>query len=184
MCTAHKPVSKLLGKGDFKAFCPAGEHTAPMGWKWLSHAKFHPNTDLWCANFYFNNDMFCKQSNEVESRYLQNKVTSLQIESSCWAAGRASGLNWVLGYWHGYLSAARCEWFAFGPADVTATPSSLAPVKSEWFTFLVLAYPGCPGKKALNGCSSSSSSSRKQIPKKYLTTLINCYSWLKSQHKE
>jgi len=113
MCTAHKPVSKLLGKGDFKAFCPAGEHTAPMGWKWLSHAKFHPNTDLWCANFYFNNDMFCKQSNEVESRYLQNKVTSLQIESSCWAAGRASGLNWVLGYWHGYLSAARCEWFAW-----------------------------------------------------------------------
>jgi len=26
-------------------------------------------------------------------------------------------------------------------------PSSLAPV--EWFTFLVLAYPGCPGKKAI-----------------------------------
>ena len=27
------------------------------------------------------------------------------------------------------------------------TPSSLAPVKLEWFTFLVPAYPGCPGKK-------------------------------------
>ena len=24
------------------------------------------------------------------------------------------------------------------------------------FTFLVSAYPGCPGKKPLNGCSSSS----------------------------
>jgi len=27
------------------------------------------------------------------------------------------------------------------------TLSSLAPVKSEWFTFLVPVYPGCPGKK-------------------------------------
>jgi len=25
----------------------------------------------------------------------------------------------------------------------------------EWFTFLVAAYPGCPGKRPLNGCSSS-----------------------------
>jgi len=23
----------------------------------------------------------------------------------------------------------------------------------EWFTFLVLAYPGCPGKRPLNRCS-------------------------------
>jgi len=27
----------------------------------------------------------------------------------------------------------------------------------EWFTFLVPAYPGCPGKRRLNGCNSSSS---------------------------
>jgi len=27
----------------------------------------------------------------------------------------------------------------------------------EWFTFLVPAYPGCPGKNPLNGCSSRSS---------------------------
>jgi len=37
---------------------------------------------------------------------------------------------------------------------------SLAPVNPEWFTFLVPAYPGGPGKRPLNGCSSSSS--RKQ----------------------
>ena len=37
------------------------------------------------------------------------------------------------------------------------TLSSLAPVKSEWFAFLVPAYPGCPGKKTpLNGCSRNS----------------------------
>jgi len=29
-------------------------------------------------------------------------------------------------YWQGYLSGARCKWFAYGPADATATPSSLA----------------------------------------------------------
>ena len=34
------------------------------------------------ANFYFGNDMFVEKSNEVESRYLQEKVTSLQVESS------------------------------------------------------------------------------------------------------
>jgi len=29
--------------------------------------------------------------------------------------------------------------FAYGPPDATATPSSLAPVNPEWFTFLVPA---------------------------------------------
>ena len=65
--------------------------------------------------------------------------------------------NWVVRYWHGYLAGTRCKRFAYGPADVTASPSSLAPVNTEWFTFLVLAYPGCLGKKPLNGCSSSTS---------------------------
>ena len=34
----------------------------------------------------------------------------------------------------------------YGPADATATPSSLAHQNPEWFTFLLLAYPGSPGK--------------------------------------
>ena len=41
-----------------------------------------------------------------------------------WAAGRASAIwpvkNRVVGYWHGYLSGARCR-LAYGPADATAT---------------------------------------------------------------
>jgi len=62
--------------------------------------------------------------------------------------------NWVVRYWHGYLSGARCRWFAYGLADATATPSSLAPVTSRnGFNFLVPAYPGCPGKRPLNGYS-------------------------------
>jgi len=40
-----------------------------------------------------------------------------------------------------------CIWSS--PPDATATPSSLAPDNPEWFTFLVPAYPGCPGKKAV-----------------------------------
>ena len=33
--------------------------------------------------------------------------------------------TWLMRYWHGYLSGARCKWLAYGPADATATPSSL-----------------------------------------------------------
>ena len=44
------------------------------------------------------------------------------------------GANWqlsvfeggVMRYWRGYLSRARCKWFAYNPADATATSSSLA----------------------------------------------------------
>jgi len=38
-----------------------------------------------------------------------------------------------------------CIWLA----DATATPSSLASAKSRMVILLVLAYPGCPGKKAV-----------------------------------
>ena len=41
----------------------------------------------------------------------------------CWFGGR-KGIrpvkNWVVGWWRGYLSGARC-WLAYGPADATAT---------------------------------------------------------------
>jgi len=59
--------------------------------------------------------------------------------------------NWVMRCWRGYLSGARCEWFAYGPADATATPSSIASLK---LTFLVPAYPGCPGKEAIKWVSA------------------------------
>jgi len=43
--------------------------------------------------------------------------------------------------WHGYLSGARCKWFTYGPADVTAIPSSLAPVKSRILWISSQGYP-------------------------------------------
>ena len=48
-----------------------------------------------------------------------------------WQEGHLACKNWVVRYWHGYLSGARCKWSVYGPADATATPSSLGAVKSR-----------------------------------------------------
>jgi len=40
--------------------------------------------------------------------------------------------EWVLRCLHGYLSGARCKWFAYGPADATATPSSHHDICFYW----------------------------------------------------
>ena len=50
--------------------------------------------------------------------------------------------NWVIWCLNGYLCGWRCKWSAYSSADVTAAPSCLASL-----TFLMLAYPGCPGKE-------------------------------------
>jgi len=50
------------------------------------------------------------------------------------------------GFWHGYLSGARCR-LAYGPADATAT-HCLSKTQIG-FTFVVLAHPGSPGKRAV-----------------------------------
>jgi len=52
----------------------------------------------------------------------------------CWLFVRESirpVKDCVIRCWHGYLSGARCEWFAYGPANATATPSSLSLLKSR-----------------------------------------------------
>jgi len=64
----------------------------------------------------------------------------------------------VVRYWHGYLSGARYRWFADGPGDATATPSSLARVKSRmvYLPFWCRLTRVVLKKRPLNGCSSSS----------------------------
>ena len=74
--------------------------------------------------------------------------------------GHPACKNWVVRYWRGCLSAARCSWFAYdGPADATATPSVLAPVKSR-MVYLSAAslVTWLSWKKAVKRCSSRSSS--------------------------
>ena len=43
--------------------------------------------------------------------------------------GHLACKNWLIRCWRGYLPGARCRWFAYGPADATATPSSVASLK-------------------------------------------------------
>jgi len=71
---------------------------------------------------------------------------------------------------HGYPSGTRCKRISYGPANVTATPSSLL----GWFikihiglNFLVPAYPGCTGKEADKWVSVLSP---RCIIKNYVTT--------------
>ena len=49
----------------------------------------------------------------------------------------------------GYLSGARCKLFAYGPADATATPSSLAAVKSKKKFYLGAGLPRLSWKKVV-----------------------------------
>jgi len=52
----------------------------------------------------------------------------------CWLGVRMSiqpVKDWMMGHWRGYLSGVWCKWFAYGTADATFTPSSLASVKSR-----------------------------------------------------
>jgi len=55
----------------------------------------------------------------------------------------------MLQHWHGYLSGARCKWFACGPADVTATPLSLAPVESRMVYLSGAGLPRLSWKKVI-----------------------------------
>jgi len=62
--------------------------------------------------------------------------------------GHPAWKNWVVRCWHGYLSGARCKWSAYGPADVTATPSSLASLKSRIVYLFVAGLPRLTWKEA------------------------------------
>jgi len=56
--------------------------------------------------------------------------------------------NWVVGCWHGYLSGGRCRlaYAQLMPLPLTVSCSSKIQIG---FTFLVLAYPGSPGKRVV-----------------------------------
>jgi len=69
----------------------------------------------------------------------------------CWLGGR-KGIRrvkkWVVGYWRGYRSGARCR-LAYGPADAMPLPISCFIKIQIGYTFLVPAHPGSPGKRAV-----------------------------------
>jgi len=63
--------------------------------------------------------------------------------------------NYVVGCWHGYLSGARCR-LAYVPALPLPLIVSCFSKIQIGFTFLVLAHPGNPRNRALNGCVMAS----------------------------
>ena len=85
--------------------------------------------------------------------------------------------NSVVRYWHGYLSGARCKWFAYGPADATATPSSLAPVKSRMVYLSGAALPRLSWNRPLNGRSSISSCMCKSVCNMQFQVIFTLIQW-------
>jgi len=63
--------------------------------------------------------------------------TFLPHFQTCLKTATTNVWNLMLKCWRGYLSTARCKWFAYGLSDATATPSSLASLKSRLVTFCV-----------------------------------------------
>jgi len=89
--------------------------------------------------------------------YYQSSAFSALMPLGGWQEEHTACNNWVVGCWRGYLYGARCKWFAYGPADATNTPSSLAPVKSRMVYLSGTGLSMLSWKKGrLNRCSSSS----------------------------
>jgi len=91
-------------------------------------------------------------------RWLMNQQINVLLPSvpwRCWLGVRKSirpvnktsdkELTWLT-VWTGV----RCNWFAYRPADTTATPSTLALLKSRKDLYLSAALPRLSWKKAAN----------------------------------
>jgi len=94
------------------------------------------------------------QFHVVANRIISSKLYLVNLPSvlwRCWLGGKDIWpvKNWVVRYWRGYLSGSRCKWFSYGPADATATPSSLAPVKSRMVYLSSASLPRLSWKKAV-----------------------------------
>jgi len=112
----------------------------------LSQFYVHETFDSLFAYRRYTVFMYCLQCFELPSMLCH-----------CWLGFRKSirpVKNWVMSCWRGYLSLVRCKWSAYGPADATATPSSVASLKSRlvwptwwWLTQFVVQ------NRPLNGCT-------------------------------
>jgi len=104
-------------------------------WLYLSLCKIWLN---WCSDF--NN--------------MQVLLCLCSLLWRCWLGGR-KGIwpvkNWVVRYWRGYLSGARCKWFmiCMWPSWCHCHPTSLAPVKSRIVYLSGASLPRLSWKKAV-----------------------------------
>jgi len=80
---------------------------------------------------YSNTERASKLVNESRSEwhsYLQKNHSHIDFSALillvCCQYGHSTCKHWVMRCWCGYLSGARCKWFAYGPADENAITSS------------------------------------------------------------
>jgi len=120
----------------------------PASCEWVSN-KVHANSTSYLS---------CQDSTCISVTIISSSpVLLLSVLWHCWLDVRKTTQpenNWVMKCWHGYLSGARCKWYAYGPAHATATPSSLASLKSTlvWLFWCWLTL-GCLGKEAIKRAS-------------------------------
>ena len=127
-------------------FCVTHRRHTPVyqqlaSWTWIGWVSWLPLKSLcgsvppWCQP-----GESLSGSRPYLTRQLTPNIRDICVEWCAFSAfsrlvGRQEGhlacKNWVVRYWRGCLSGARCKWFAYGPTDATATLSSLAPVKSR-----------------------------------------------------
>ena len=95
---------------------------------WLRFFMAHGVDFIKCSNILSNVVMY------VINYHCEGTMSLPSVLWHCWLGIRKSMRpvgNCVMRCWRGCLSGAKCRWFAYSPADATATPSSLAPVKSS-----------------------------------------------------
>jgi len=102
-------------------------------------------TMLWCI---MHQKQFVNAQKQFSTQVVQFTKNCLQcFDTVGGVPGRAPGL-WVAGVVISILSRARCKWFAYGLADATDIPSSLASLKSRMVLPFGAALPRLSWKKA------------------------------------
>ena len=110
----------------------------------------------WCMHWDTDSrQLYQKWSKSVKDKWPKNCHTKKHIIDHflapvpsvlwrCWLGGR-KGIrpvkNWVVRYWHGYLTRARWR-LAYGPADATATHCLLLQQNPDWFFLSGTSLPG------------------------------------------
>ena len=92
------------------------------------------------------------QSVKIWQSYGKNKLAQFFFETRCiWLCVVISTLTLLVGHHEGHLVCKKIDWCGAGMIICLVQLMSLAPqhllLNPEWFTFLVPAYPGCPGQK-------------------------------------
>ena len=118
----YKFITQFVGERTFNI----DEHLAKLLSKWLI-LLYAPITLHFCPQRcrirHISKITSVLQTEAVTNCcYVNRQINLPSVLWRCWLGGR-KGIrpvkNWVVEYWHGYLTGARCR-LAYGPADATA----------------------------------------------------------------